>query len=218
MSAPIVRYTDGSPPATVWAYQQLCRPSGGGSSVWVGSATSDLVMNTYQIQGNPTNGDQISFPNNMGLGGVVINSGSLAGSLIGSAYSGLQLTDGSTSGSNVQLNSAGVVLTPTTSNVNASIDLLSKKIYVLAPDASYAQLPCIQYGEASVIGSLGTITVALPASYTSAASYVVQVTMEDGSPAEIAATRLNGMSFGITWNIPAATGPTHNIMWTTFGL
>jgi hypothetical protein len=110
------------------------------------------------------------------------------------------------------------MLTPTTSNVNATIDLMCKKIFVLAPDTTSVQLPCIQYGEAPIIGSLGTITIALPASYTSAASYVVQVTMEDGSPAEMAVTRLNGMSFGITWNIPGATGPTHTIMWTTFGI
>jgi hypothetical protein len=75
--------------------------------------------------------------------------------------------------------------------------------------------PVIQYGTATGSGATGSITVTIPTTYTSTASYVVQVTMQDAPPAQLNATPFAANQFQIGWT-SAGTG-TQKIMWTTFG-
>jgi hypothetical protein len=75
--------------------------------------------------------------------------------------------------------------------------------------------PVIQYGTASGSGVSGTVTVTIPNTYTSRATYVVQVTMKDAPTAQLYATPITGNTFTIGWT-SAGTG-TQNIMWVTFG-
>lgn len=75
--------------------------------------------------------------------------------------------------------------------------------------------PVIQYGTATGSGATGTVVVTFPTAYTSAASYVVQVTMRDSPTAQLYATPTAANKFNIGWT-SAGTG-TQNIMWTTFG-
>jgi hypothetical protein len=75
--------------------------------------------------------------------------------------------------------------------------------------------PVIQYGTATGSGATGTVVVTIPTAYTSATSYVVQVTMQDSPTAQLYATPTLANEFKIGWT-SAGVG-TQNIMWTTFG-
>ena len=74
--------------------------------------------------------------------------------------------------------------------------------------------PIIQYGKASGSGNSGSTSVTLPTAYSDA-TYVVQVTMGDTDPAEMAVNNVSSNSFTIYW--AAAGSGTHSLNWTTFG-
>jgi hypothetical protein len=78
----------------------------------------------------------------------------------------------------------------------------------------FIKQPIIQYGTVSTPGgSTGSVIVNLPHTYD--VSYVVQVTMQDINPAQMAATVINNESFEIYWQ--SGGGGPHLIGWTTFG-
>lgn len=74
--------------------------------------------------------------------------------------------------------------------------------------------PIIQYGKLSSSGGSGNTTVTLPTAYSDT-SYVVQVTMQDATAAEMSADIVSSNSFTIYWQ--NAGGGSHTIGWTTFG-
>jgi hypothetical protein len=75
--------------------------------------------------------------------------------------------------------------------------------------------PKIQYGKATGSGNSGSVAVTLPQSYANT-SYVVMVTMENSTAAQMSANITGVNTFVIYW--ASGGGGTHTLAWTTFGV
>ena len=105
------------------------------------------------------------------------------------------------------------------SDATGTIDFNSGAFTVTAAfrrtlNATNITQPIIQYGTASGSGGSGNTTVTLTTAYSDS-NYVVQATMGDTDPAEMAVNVTASNSFTIYWQ--NAGGGTHSLFWTTYG-
>lgn len=121
-------------------------------------------------------------------------------------------------GSNVGLalkNGGTGVITPFMSLSGSTMSISNTSAFYTSIGGTQVQQPKIQYSTISTTGASGSSVVTLPQSY-STSNYVVQVTMEDATPAEMSAAVSSSNAFTIYWQ---SAGPgNHTIAWTTFGI
>ena len=76
--------------------------------------------------------------------------------------------------------------------------------------------PVIQYGvDSNGTGTSGSVTVTLPAAYTSSTSYVAFAVMQDSDAAKMSVTRTSASSITIYWSQGGSNA--HIIAWNTMG-
>jgi len=220
--------------ASVWAFRQntLNYGSGGGG----GAGVTQLVAGN-NITLDPPSGVGIVEITSAGGGGTVgpvLNDISNINALP-SGSGTLQLQSGVTSltftgsglGEGIVMNSGAgaMIFTGPSNQFQNTIDaplFQGQAVNVLQGGAGLGlqlqgviiKQPIIQYGTVSTPGgSSGSVIVVLPHTYD--VSFVVQVTMQDIIPAQLAATVINNESFEIYWQ--SGGGGPHIIGWTTFG-
>jgi len=77
------------------------------------------------------------------------------------------------------------------------------------------QQPAIQFGKVATSGGSGSVQVQINTPYYANSNFVIQATMEDTSPAEMAAQANSISSFTLYWS--NGGGGSHTLGWTTLG-